>query len=455
MRELGDVIYAPTTARAPAALAGFRVSGVGAHTILQRLTEAPAPVPRRASLRRLRRPADGVVIDEALVIAFSEGASYTGEECVELFVHGGLAVMDAVCLALEGLGARLAEPGEFTRRAVLAGRLDLAQAESVAALAAAETEQERRRAVIGLDGAVGRAAAAWRAEIVEALALMESGIDFVDEALGESLEARALAKLEEVSAAAHREMALARIGGPARARPTLALIGPPNAGKSTLINALLGRDVAIVAAEAGTTRDPVPALLRVGGREIEIVDTAGVRDAHGDVEATGVERALARAHAADGRLIVVSDDTWPMLSDGRRETLRALIGARDEVLFNKADIGCDHFAEVADWADKPIHLGKASDDSAREVALGFARQLAEAPEADNQESVLVATDRRAAAVGRFADGLDAAVLALQRGHVEIAAAATREALPHLSSLVDPLGDDEVLDQLFKSFCVGK
>jgi tRNA modification GTPase len=288
---MSDIIFAPITGRG-GAVTVVRVSGalsvVGALTVL--------PPPRRASLRALRW--EGRVLDHALVTVFPGPNSFTGEDCVELALHGGRAVFAAVSAALTALGARPAEPGEFSRRAYLNGRLDLLSAEAMADLIAAETEGQRRLALEG-GAALGAQCAAWREALRQIMARQEALIDFPDEDLPPEVEAALLAGI----AALRGEMQAALAAAPAaeRLREGLefVILGPPNAGKSTLLNALAGEDVAIVSDLPGTTRDAVGVRVELGGVPVRITDTAGVRESADVIEAEGVRRARSRAAAAD------------------------------------------------------------------------------------------------------------------------------------------------------------
>ncbi|MCA6297399.1 MAG: tRNA uridine-5-carboxymethylaminomethyl(34) synthesis GTPase MnmE, partial [Phenylobacterium sp.] len=297
---MNDTIFAPATAPGRAAVAVVRLSGPRAGEALSALA-GRRPAPRRAAVRKLK-DAVGRVLDEALVLWMPGPASYTGEDSAELHLHGGPAVVAGVLEALAGLGLRLAEPGEFTRRAFENGRLDLAQAEGVADLIEAETEAQRRQALDQLDGALGRAREAWRSDLVEALALFEAAVDFPDEDLPEDVAARARPAIERLLTAL--KSALEGVERAERVRDgyAIALIGAPNAGKSTLLNALSRREAAIVTATPGTTRDVIEVTLQLAGYKVILADTAGLRDTLDEVEAEGVRRARRRAEAADLRL---------------------------------------------------------------------------------------------------------------------------------------------------------
>ncbi len=289
-----DTIFAPATAQGRAAIAVLRISGPDTHAILTRLCRPPPP--REARLRTLRDAA-GETLDHALVLWFPAPATYTGEDSAELHLHAGPAILAAVAAALADAGARPAEPGEFTRRAFLAGKLDLTEAEAVADLAAAETDAQRRQAIRQLEGGLANRLAAWQSRLTDILAHAESLIDFPDEdptQLAAQLGAGRAALAADLRAAIEDTA-----GERLREGLVFAIAGPPNAGKSTLFNALAGRDAAIVAPTPGTTRDIIETRIVLGAVPVTLLDTAGLRDSQDPIEQEGIARARARAAEAD------------------------------------------------------------------------------------------------------------------------------------------------------------
>src|SRR5438552_1894318 len=309
-----DTIFALSSGRPPAAIAVVRVSGPRAREALERLI-GRVPQPRRASFAHVRNPATHDVIDEGLALWFPAPNSATGEDVAELHVHGGRAVIAAVLSALANLpGLRHAEAGEFTRRAFENGRMDLTAVEGLADLVAAETQAQRRQALQHLQGLLGDRAETWRRRLIEALALVEARIDFSDEAdVPEDLVGPAL----KIAAALRDEIAAA-LAGAARGERlrdglVVAIAGPPNAGKSTLLNRIARREAAIVSPIPGTTRDVIEVHLDLDGYPVTLLDTAGIRDSDDPVEQEGVRRARQRASEADLVLWVydVSGDSVP------------------------------------------------------------------------------------------------------------------------------------------------
>ena len=299
-----DTIFALASARGRAGVAVFRISGPEAHAAVAALA-GDVPAMRRASLRRLIW--EGDVLDEALVLVFAAGASFTGEAAAELQVHGSTAVVQALGRALSGMsGLRLAEPGEFTRRAWANGQLDLAQIEGLADLIDAETEVQRRQAMRVLSGAIGRRAEEWRQKLIRAAALIEAVIDFADEDLPTDVTPEVQGLIEALLEDLRREIAGVAIAERLRDGFEVAIVGAPNSGKSTLLNALSGRDAAITSEIAGTTRDVIEVHMDLGGLPVTFLDTAGLRESEDRIEQIGVERGLARARQADLRIFVLS-----------------------------------------------------------------------------------------------------------------------------------------------------
>src|SRR5271165_470917 len=339
-----STIFALSSGRPPAAIAVVRLSGPQASVGLEKLI-GRVPEPRKAALARVRDPADGEPVDEALALWFPGPRSETGEDMAELQLHGGLAVVSAVLEALSVIeGCRLAEPGEFTRRAFDNGRLDLTEVEGLADLIAAETPAQRRQAYRQLKGLIGDQAEAWRRKIIEALALVEARIDFSDEAdVPDDLLGPALHAAQQLRNMIAASLADGGRGERLRDGLVVAIAGPPNAGKSTLLNRLARREAAIVSPFAGTTRDVIEVHLDLDGYPVTLLDTAGIRESAEPVEQEGVRRARERAGAAD-LVLWVSDLSADSGSAGDHG--QSIVAPEIWLIGNKVDLKVDIKSEL-------------------------------------------------------------------------------------------------------------
>jgi tRNA modification GTPase len=434
-----DTIYALASGAAAGAVAVLRLSGPGTGEAVRRLAGS-LPPPRRASLRWLRAP-DGETLDHALVLWFPGPASYTGEDAAELHLHGGRSVIAGVMEALTAVGLRQAEPGEFTRRAFLHGKMDLTAAEGIADLVAAETAAQRRQALHQADGGLAKLYGGWAERLARLLAHQEAAIEFAEDGLPTDLDAKARAGAGELRAEIEAHLADARRGELLREGLVFAIIGAPNAGKSSLLNALVGREAAIVSARAGTTRDIVEARLDLAGVPVTLSDTAGLREAGDEIEAEGIKRAERRAQEAQLVITVFAADQPP-----DAETLR-WVGSEALVLVNK----CDLAPAPAAIADVP-----AMAVSAREgIGLTTLRdRLAEAAQrltGAGQGNQLTRPRHRTA----LTEAVTLLAAAAEAGLAELTAEALRAALFALGRLTGRVGVEEILDIVFRDFCIGK
>lgn len=445
-----STIFAAATAAGRAAVAVVRLSGPEAGPALRALTASRLPKARLAALRTLRDAA-GRQIDQGLVLWFPGPASYTGEDSAELHVHGGPAVVAGLLDALAGLGLRLAEPGEFTRRAFENGKLDLAQAEGVADLIEAETEAQRRQALEQLGGALGQAQQRWRAALVEALAVFEAAVDFPDEDVPADVADRARPVLAGLIAELEAAVDDARRGERVREGFRIALVGAPNAGKSTLLNGLAGREAAIVTATPGTTRDVIEVPLVLGGYKVLLADTAGLRETKDEIEAEGVRRARAWAEDADLRLWVVDGS-----AAGPAEVGLDVVRAGDLCLLTKEDLGEGPSAAWArgmaqDWGLTAIGLSARSAAGLTELRETLAATVVAA--LAGSESPTATRLRHRELLGEALERLRRALA--ERVAPELAAEDVRlagRALDRITGRIDP---EDVLDRVFATFCIGK
>ncbi len=444
----GDVIFACATASGQAGVAVIRVSGDAAGDLFPVLTGKPPPAPRRASLRRLVDPSDGAMLDQALTLWFPAPHSFTGENTAELHVHGGAAVITGVMEALAGIaGFRPAEPGEFTRRAFRNGKLDLAEAEGLGDLIAADTAAARRQALWQLEGGLSALYADWRERLAVRLAFAEASLDFADEPLPHDLEA---ANREAILALrSELELQLSSNRPTERMRDGLyvALVGPPNVGKSSLLNALAGRDAAIVTDIPGTTRDVMEVRLDIGGYPVLVADTAGLRESEDVVEQEGMRRARIAASNADMVVTVAECQNWPnapaALTQGTSEK-----DSPNLVFWNKSD--AVQTQPVLDDV-KPAIWGAAKIGAGLDLLEDAIRQVArQAFESGPSPGITQARHRVA---------LEDCVAALHRWEhapaPELATEDLRLAMRSLGRVVGLVDVEDLLDRIFSAFCIGK
>ncbi|WP_296425303.1 tRNA uridine-5-carboxymethylaminomethyl(34) synthesis GTPase MnmE [Yoonia sp.] len=425
-----DTIFALATAQGRAGVAVVRLSGPDAVSASARLMRN---VPVVRGLRRLT-DADGHLLDEALVLHFPAGKSFTGEQVVELHLHGSPAVVAAVLRVLgDDPALRPAEAGEFTRRGLENGTLDLAQVEGLADLIDAETEGQRKQAIRVFSGALGQMAEAWRSDLIRAAALLEATIDFADEEVPVNVTPEVLGLLGHVRDEMRRESAGVRIAERVRDGFEVAIIGAPNVGKSTLLNRLAGREVAITSAIAGTTRDVIEVRLDLDGLPVTLLDTAGLRETDDVVEIIGVQRARERAGQADIRVY--------MMLPG--DVLPRDVGDLDIIVRAKGDIS------------EGVGLAVSGKTGAGIDAL--IDQISGILKVRVASVGIAMRERHRLAMVRAVAYLDAAELALhdENGMTDLIAEELRSAIRAVDSLVGRVDVEHILDEIFASFCIGK
>jgi tRNA modification GTPase len=436
-------IFALASAPGRGGVAVFRLSGPGAPKALRLLSGRDLPPPRKAV--RVRLAHNGDDIDDGLALLFPAPASFTGEDVVELHVHGGRAVASALADALLALGLRPAEPGEFSKRAFLNGKLDLTRAEAIADLVDAETAAQRRQALRQLDGGLAALADGWRAELVRALALMEAVIDFSDEGVPDTLVAEVGQSVRRLCDDLRGHLAQGSRSERLRDGIHIAIVGAPNAGKSSLLNRLAGREAAIVSATAGTTRDIIEVHLDLHGWPVVLADTAGLREAAEEIEAEGIRRALARAEAADLKLAVFDAGHLPQWD----APTRSMVDGDAVVVLNKADVVAGALpteldghsvvavsARTGDGLDALLAVLEA------EVARRFAVTAAPALTRARHRA---AVEECVAALSRFDPDAE----------IELAAEDLRLAVAAIGRITGRVDVDELLDVVFREFCIGK
>ncbi|HKC34074.1 MAG TPA: tRNA uridine-5-carboxymethylaminomethyl(34) synthesis GTPase MnmE [Xanthobacteraceae bacterium] len=457
MSQAADTIFALSSGRPPAAIAVVRVSGPQAGAALRALI-GKIPEPRQAALARVRDPHSGEVIDEALALWFPGPRSETGEDTAELQLHGGRAVIAAVLAALGRIaGCRPAEAGEFTRRAFENGQLDLTRVEGLADLIGADTEAQRRQAFRQLKGLLGDRAEAWRKQLIGALALVEARIDFPDEGdVPEDLIGPALALAKQLRDEIAGVLADQRRGERLREGLVVAIAGPPNAGKSSLLNRIARREAAIVSPFAGTTRDVIEVHLDLDGYPVTLLDTAGIRESLDPVEQEGVRRARERAVGADLVLWVIdaaacgeipvaqvgeefsSNNKWlicnktDLISPSISQELKSIIHGKDYRYYfisTLTELGFGEFLSAL-AAHARHYLGSS-------------------------EPALVTRDRHRGALADTVAALGRAAAEPSPAREDIVAEELRLAARALGRLTGRVDVEDILDVIFRDFCIGK
>lgn len=441
-------IFALASAPGRAGVAVIRISGPGAARVLEFMA-GPKPAPRRAVGRFIRHPETGEKLDRGVVLWFPNPASFTGEDVVELHLHGGRAVVRAVLGALSVMpGLRMAEPGEFARRAFEAGKLDLAEVEGLADLIDAETEAQRRQALMQASGALSDLYDGWRASLIEALGLIEAGLDFADEGdIGAKTFADATSIIAVLAQAVIHHLDDGHRGEILREGFRVALTGPPNAGKSSLLNALARRDVAIVSEEAGTTRDVIEVRLDLAGLPVVVSDTAGFRETEGAVEREGMRRSQAVAEAAD--LVL-----WLTDASAPQTVLPAALAAvadRTLLVLNKIDLlsnGGGAPALPDDMVPLSVKTGAGLEDLIKRLTVIAHERIG------HQGEPVLTQIRHRRLVEACRDSLQA-FLDGSSHEVELRAEDLRRAADALGRITGRVDVEDVLDHIFGRFCIGK
>lgn len=428
----GSTIFALASASGRAGLGVVRVSGPRAGATLEALA-GDKPQPRQASLRRLSW--QGAVLDKALLLWFPGPDSFTGQDVAEFHIHGGRAVREALFAALLELGLVPAEPGEFSRRAVENGRLDLTRAEAVADLTDAETPAQLRQALRQYEGGLADLYEGWRAALVRALARAEAAIDFSDDGVGETEFLAARAAVAEITEQIQRHIDDSGRGELLREGLRLAIIGPPNAGKSSLINALARRDIAIVSPTPGTTRDVIGVRLELGGFPLHVSDTAGLRDSSDAIEAEGVRRALAEAAASHLTLLLLDGSEAAKIPDGIKA---------DITVWNKSDL--------PDFKKRDgISLSLKSGEGFSQLLAALTALVEKRLETKDESPALTRPRHRHA--------LNEALASLRHAQdakePELFAEDLRLASRAIGRITGSVDVEEILDSVFRDFCIGK
>jgi tRNA modification GTPase len=432
---MSDTIFALATAKGCAGVSVIRISGVNAFDAANRLAGADIPV-RRPVLHTIKN-LQGGVIDQALILGFQAPASFTGEDVVELQCHGSIVVVSSVLSTLSELkGCRLAEPGEFARRALMNGKLDLAQIEGLGDLIDAETEAQQKQAMLVMQGALSDKVENWRRDLIRAVALIEATIDFADEDIPQDVTPEVTelltGVLDDLQAEVKGSFAAERI----REGFEVAIVGPPNAGKSTLLNALAGRDAAITSEIAGTTRDVIEVRMDIGGLPVTLLDTAGLRETQDTIESIGVNRAIERAKKADVRVFLNETEGAP--------TYGLTPNADDLQVWSKSD---------RHGKRKGLNVSSLTGSGLDDLMAALSTIL----ERKSSVAMVASRERHRVALRRSIDHITKGKLIISDSYdlSELAAEEIHIGINALNSLIGRVDVEHILDEIFSSFCLGK
>ena len=430
-----STIFALATAAGRAGIAVVRISGDDAFSVAERLT-GKGVVPRRPSLRNLKS-SSGEILDQALVLGFARGSSFTGEDVVELQCHGSPAAVDAICRELAGYpDLRLADSGEFTRRALANGCLDLAQVEGLADLLDAETEAQRKQAFRVMSGSLSGKVGDWRTKLIRAAALIEATIDFADEDVPVDVSPEVNGLLQQVAAELDVEIKGSFVAERIRSGFEVAIVGAPNVGKSTLLNYLAGREAAITSEIAGTTRDVIEVKMDLKGLAVTLLDTAGLRKTDDHIEGLGIERAVTRAKDADLRIF---------LKDAEGNIPEYVSPEAEDLVFqgkiDSADAGNLKGVSGVTGAGVDTLVASATEILSKRSALAQ-----NAIRERHRLAMVSAKGSLARAMDILSDGMEIS---------ELAAMEINTATSSLNSLIGQVGVEDLLDEIFSSFCLGK
>ncbi|MEM7651652.1 MAG: tRNA uridine-5-carboxymethylaminomethyl(34) synthesis GTPase MnmE [Pseudomonadota bacterium] len=444
MRQ-ADTIYALASGFARGGVQVVRISGPSAGHTLKTLTQKPLPPHRMASKRNLLDPRDGTILDSALCLFFEQGKSFTGEQTVEFHLHGGRAVLSGVLSALASLPSlRPAEPGEFTRQAFTNGRIDLAEAEGIGDLVAAETVAQRDQALRQMAGSLSARIETWRGDLIRAMALVEATIDFSDEDLPDGVGDQATAILRVLENEIDDALANADRGERIRDGIRVAIVGRPNVGKSSLLNALAGRDAAIVSDVAGTTRDLIEVALDLKGIPVVLTDTAGLREAQDKVEEEGVRRAQNAMSAAD--IVLFVSDFNPLGAEEDKSLWETVDELGSQILRVRSKSDLQQGATSTEWQTVSSATGQGMDE-----LVGHLSGAAESLVSGETDPLITRARHR--------DALETCVDAIRRASnaelSELAAEDLRIATRALGRVTGRVDVEDLLDVIFRDFCIGK
>tara|TARA_Y100001970_G_scaffold294127_1_gene447243 strand:- start:95143 stop:96450 length:1308 start_codon:yes stop_codon:yes gene_type:complete len=428
------------------AVAVFRVSGKEASLVFKNLAQGELPPPRLASVRWLRKSKSNEKIDRALVIWMPGPESFSGEDVLELHVHGGSAVKIALVKALEDIGnCRLANPGEFSARAFLSGKLDLTEIEGIADLIAAETENQRKQALFQAQGGLSKLYEGWAKRLLSQLAHLEAEIDFSDEPLPQDLNKQIHKELKNISMEMYKHLSDGYRGERLRDGIKIAILGEPNAGKSSLFNILAEKNAAIISEFPGTTRDVLEVKIDIIGMPVILCDTAGIRLPQGKIEAEGIRRSYNEAENCDIKLIVIDGAKWPIIP----EKIKSLIDEDSLLIINKSEL-------IKAPRDIKVGIHQGNLISCKELTgieeIMKKMETILQTKFGRSESAVITRERHRIAVKNCYDAIKRFLKATE---IELGAEDLRLAVRSLGRITGKVEVDDILDVVFKDFCIGK
>ena len=441
-------IYALSSGFGVSGVAIIRVSGKKTKNIITKLTSAAIPNPRVATLRKINKIKTRELIDEGLVLWFPGPQSYTGEDMAEFQVHGSRAVIEAILHEFSNLeSCRLAEPGEFTKIALTNEKLNLLEAESIGDLISSETEIQRRQALRGMSGESFTIYLNWRKKLIKALANVEAKIDFPDEDLPKGMLDKIKIETKKIKIEIKKNLNDQKVGERIRDGFKIAIVGPPNAGKSSLLNYLSRREAAIVSETAGTTRDVIETHLNLNGYPVVISDTAGIRESKDEIEKKGIKLALKKADNADLNIIVIEPKSGYFTG-----FLKDLISSRSILVINKSDLGTGKIPREFEKF-KPIYISIKNENNLNLLIEEIKQRLKN--QFINSDDILITRKRHRINLEECEKHLESFIDKDLSKDFEKAAEDLRLATRYLGKIVGKVDVEEILDSIFNDFCIGK
>ena len=441
-------IYALSSGSGTSGIATIRVSGKLAKKVVEQLTNSQIPEPRTATLKKINNINTNELIDEGIIIWFPGPNSYTGEDMVEFHVHGSLAVVQAIQNSISEIeGCRIAEPGEFTKIAFQNNKINLLKAESIADLISSETEIQRRQAVKIMTGKSAERFNSWRNGLVKVLANVEAKIDFPDEDLPEDILKNIKTKVNEIKNEIKKTLNDQKVGERIREGFKIAIVGPPNAGKSSLLNYLSNKEAAIVSEIAGTTRDVIEVHLNINGLPVIISDTAGIRSSKDEIERKGIKLALQKAEDADLNIVIIEPKSGFFTG-----FLKDLLTSKSILVINKSDLNENLFIDEFKKY-KPIYISIKKEKNLNLLITEIKNKLKH--QFHNSEDILITRERHRQNLEKCVEHLQTFEEKNNLEEFDKASEDLRLAIRHLGRITGKVDVEEILDSIFNDFCIGK